>query len=120
MGKLLSHSVVATIPRGTNTITVSDVPVTGYLRGVSVVAGDFSGSATYTIEIADKNGMVVYSKGSLTRSSTTTNWADLYGGSFAVSVLNIPMAGPIDVTITTSVVQNDSDVSSTVHLYYDQ
>jgi len=116
---LRTYAVPLTIDRGDTSVTGSDVSVSGYLKGVSVTAGDMQDGSTYTIAVADKNGMTVYSKGSLSPSQTTTNWADLYGGSTAVHPLEIPMVGPVDVTITADKAQNNADVSCTVYLYYD-
>lgn len=114
---LKTYTIPLTIVRGDTSVT-KNVLVNGYLKGVSVTTGAMQDGSTYTIAITDKHGMTVYSKASLAHSSTVTNWADLYGGSTAVHPLEIPMAGPVDVTITTSKAQNNSYVACTVYLYY--
>ena len=114
-----TYTVPVTISRGDTSVTSSDVPVSGYLKGVSVTAGTMEDGSTFTVAITDKNGMTVYSKASLTPGTTTTNWADLYGGTTAVHPLEVPMAGPVDVAITASKAQNNADVSCSVYLYYD-
>jgi hypothetical protein len=111
--------VPVTISRGDTSATVSDVSASGYLKGVSVTAGAMQDGSTYTVSITDKNGMTVYNTSSLSPNSTTTNWADLYGGSTAVHPLEVPMAGPVDVTITASKAQNNADVACTVYIYFD-
>lgn len=113
-----TYPITVTIVRGDTSATES-VPVSGYLRGVSVTAGAMQDGSTYTVAITDKYGMTVYSKGSLSPSQTTTNWGDLYGGTTAVHPLEVPMAGPVDVVITANKAQNNADAVCTVYLYYD-
>lgn len=113
-----TYTIPVTIVRGDTSATV-EVPVSGYLKGVSVTAGAMQDGSTYTVAITDKNGMTVYSKGSLSPNQTTTNWGDLYGGATAVHPLEVPMAGPVNVVITASKAQSNADVVSTVYLYYD-
>ena len=108
---LLTYTVPIEISRGDTVATVADVPITGYLKGVSVTAGTMQDGSTYTVAVNDKHGNAVYSKGSLAPSQTTTNWSDLYGGATPVAPLALPLVGPIDVVITASKAQNNADVS---------
>ena len=123
MSKLKSYAFVATIADEGTSIVTSDVPVTGYLKGVAVTAGAMDASDTYTITIADKNGVTVFSRASLAESTTSVIWADKYNelGTTIVDghLLNTPMAGPVDVTITASAAQNDAAVEYTVFIYYE-
>jgi len=116
---LRTCTVPVTISRNDTSVTASNVSASGHLVGVSVTAGAMEDSSTYTIAIKDRYGMTVYSKSSLLPSNTTTNWADLYGGSTAVHPLDIPMVGPVSVTITASTTQGHMSVAYTAYLYYD-
>lgn len=120
---LKTYTVPVTISRNGTADTESDVPVSGYLKGISVTAGAMEDGSTYTVAIKDKHGMAVYSKSSMTPGTTTTVWADKYNelGTTKTEgeLLNTPMAGPIDVTVTASATQGHMSVAYSVYIYYD-
>ena len=120
---LLTYSVPITISQDSTDATASDVPVSGYLKGIAVTAGAMDSSDTYTVAITDKHGVTVFSRASLAESATATIWADKYNELSTTKVegelLNTPMAGPVDVKITASAAQDDADVEYTVVIYYE-
>ena len=124
MSKLKSYTVPITIADEGTSAEATLVPVTGYLKGVSVLAGAMDGSDTYTVAITDENGATVFSRATLAEGVRTTIWSDKYNelGTTIVEgkLLNTPMAGPVTVTVTASAAQNDAAVAYAVTLYYDE
>ena len=122
---LKTYAVPLTLVAGTASIATAtkSVPVSGYLKGVSVTAGAMDGSDTYTVAIADNYGITVFSRATLAESSTSTIWSDKYNelGTTIVDghLLDTPLAGPVTVTITASAQQDDANESYTVYIYYE-
>lgn len=120
---LKTYKIALTISQGESSASDTNVPVTGYLKGISVTAGAMDSSDTYTVAVTDKHSATVFSRASLAESTTTTIWADKYNelGTTKVegSLLNTPMSGPVTVTITASAQQDDADVAYTVVIYYE-
>jgi hypothetical protein len=119
MSRIKTYTVPLTIADESTTISATLVPVTGILRGLAVTAGALDSSDTYTVAITDKHGITVFTRGTLAESSTTTIWADKYGGTAEYQPLCTPIAGPVTVTITASAEQNDAAVAFIVYLYFE-
>lgn len=122
MSKLLTNTVPITIDQLASSGSATLVPVSGYLKGVSVLAGAMDGSDTYTVAITDKIGATVFSRATLAEGSRSTIWADKYNELSTTkvegSLLNTPMAGPVTVTVTASAQQDDASVDYKVTIYY--
>jgi hypothetical protein len=120
---LKSYAFVSTIAQAGAGITTVDVPVTGYLKGLALTVGEMTGASTLTLTVKDKNGLTVFTRGSIPHSATTTIWADKYNELSTTKVegalLNTPMLGPVDVSIQASVIQDDAAVDFTTYIYYE-
>lgn len=121
--KLKTTTVPLSLAIGQTAVSATLIPVNGYLKGISVLAGDMDSSDTYTVAITDYVGATVFSRASLAEAVRTTIWADKYNelGTTKVEgeLLNTPLAGPVTITITASQ-QNDSQVVAyAVTIYYE-
>lgn len=112
MNKVLSYKVPITIADSATAGSLASIPINGIMKGYSITAPNLTGTVTVTLAITDVWGTTVYSKASIAENATTTSFVDANNFPY-----ELPLVGPITVTITASGAQT-GDQSLSVIIYY--
>ncbi len=88
----------------------------GTLVAVGSLSTAMDSSDTYTVKIVDAYGATIYDVGSKAEEVNVFDASSAYGAT-QVTPLEIPIVGPVTLTVTASAQQDDAAVDFIIYLY---